>query len=130
MKSRALLVAAHDLDVSAVQLDELLDDHQPDSRAAGAETGVLLDLIETFEYVREVAVGNADARVGHHHLDVAGVLAPQADEHLPLFGGEFDGVGDEVDENFVDFVGVETITSLLFCPIRTTGRFAFSGPVR
>src|SRR3989304_2625161 len=67
----------------AVQLDELLADRQPEPRAARAARDRVVELLERLEQARQVLLPDADAAVGHPHVDGL-PLGHDTDHDAPL----------------------------------------------
>ena len=57
--------AVLDVDAAAVQLDQVLDDRQPEAGAAGIAGARLVHAVEPLEDARQILVGNARTFVGH-----------------------------------------------------------------
>ena len=77
----------------------------PHQRKAEAGTFLAADMLtlhlfERFAQPFEIGGGNADAGIGHRDFDAAGP-AHRADPHLAPARGEFDAVGNEVDQNLL-----------------------------
>src|SRR5262249_9602514 len=101
---RALACGA---DRSAVQLGQLLDQRQPQPQAAEAPRHRSVGLPEAVEDVRQKFRLDALAAVDYDDADAFGVaLHPQLDP--PAFGGEFDGVREQVPNYLLQAVRVAT----------------------
>ena len=95
---------------AAVQLDEILSEHQPDARASDRLERRIAALVEPLENM--FPVGLRDAYPGVRHLDCGEpsfVAAAQRnrDADMPVVGRELEGVGKQVVQHLLDFVAVE-----------------------
>src|SRR2546423_380977 len=97
-KSRTLADLRPDLDLAAVEFDELARDVESEACALLAARGARAGLRVLVEDVAEVVGGDADARVrdGDAHERT---FARGAQADAPAFGRELPRVGDEVDEH-------------------------------
>src|SRR3954466_11027771 len=89
---------------SAVDLDEVPDDGEPEAKAAARASDRAVRLPEAIEDEAEEVAGDADARIGdrHHRL---GIFSPCLDDHLALHG-ELDRVGEQVPEHLLQAVRI------------------------
>ena len=85
--------------------DDLLDDGQAQSRAAGGPGPGLVHPVEPVEYVDQIRLGNADARIGHRHPGHSAVAADLRLHKAPL-RGILDGVVHQVIEHLAQLLGV------------------------
>ena len=90
---------------SAVEIDEVFDDREPQSKAAvGAHGGgiglakALEDMGDEFRQKSFAGISDLDF---HHPVDAA-----NGDENFAAGGREFDGVGEEVPKNLLNSSGV------------------------
>ena len=102
-------------DRTAVHLDELLHEAQADAASFGIVFGCARSLIEAFEDVRLVGIGNAFPRVAHLHFEpvflrrARFLVRNEAQGHVDAsaFGRELVGVREQVVHHFAQFVVVE-----------------------
>src|SRR6478672_3106970 len=100
MKGRAMALAALGPDTAAMQLDEFLADGESETGAVRLLRERVVEALERLEESRQVAARNADAGIGHRHVER---LAFTADLHQDLAGGgEFDRVRHEIEQDLLD----------------------------
>src|SRR5262245_26906867 len=100
MERRALVLTTLRPDAAAVELDELLADRQPETRASGAAGDRVIELLERLEEPRQVVLANSDAGVGDAQPD--GVrLGDDADQHAAL-RGELDRIRQQIEQDLLD----------------------------
>src|ERR1700739_4957653 len=97
MEGRAMALAALGPDTAAMQLDEFLADWQPDTGGVRLLRERVVEALERLEEPRQVPAGDADAGIGHGHVEH---LPFTADLHQDLAGGrELDGVRHEIEQH-------------------------------
>ena len=86
-------------------LQDLAGDGKPQTRAAGLARARLVHAVEPLKQPRQILLGDADAVVGHAHID--GFLA-RADVNFDFaaVGRVFDGIGDDVHDHLLDALAV------------------------
>src|SRR5262249_58083089 len=100
MERRALVLTTLRPDAAAVELDELLADRQPETRASGAAGDRVIELLERLEEPRQVVLANSDAGVGDAQPD--GIrLGDHADQDAAL-RGELDRVRQQIEQDLID----------------------------
>ena len=90
---------------AAVQLDQLLDEGQANSRSFLSTPDGAFDAMESFEHARQLRFGNADTAVFHneHCVGTIGV-----DCNLdPAVQREFECIGDEVENDLFPHLAVD-----------------------
>src|SRR5215475_6860516 len=91
-------------DAAPMQLDQFLDQGEPDSAAFNAAAAGVLDPVKSFEQPRQLLPGNAGAGVAHRHLGRPAVRArPDGDRDLTL-ECELEGVGQEIEDDLLPHV--------------------------
>src|SRR6185503_7350165 len=85
---------------SAMQLHELPDNGEPETHAASTPRALAGRLPTTLEHVRQELRADSLPRVGHGHFHLQ---ADAFDRHVDAsaFGGELDGVGEEVPDHLM-----------------------------
>ena len=96
-KVDATTLDRHDLDPTAMGLDDMAGDGQPEARAAAAPTG-LVGLVEALEDPRLVGLRDADPVILDHHRDLL-VRRPDPDDDLATVGAELHGIVEEIDHH-------------------------------
>ena len=91
------------MDGAFEEFDEELDERQADAVAAGLAGSCFVDAVEAVEDVRQMLGRDADAVVLDFDFDDA-VLFLAADGDFPAFGRVFDGVVEEVLDDFLEEV--------------------------
>src|SRR5438093_1432400 len=86
---------------SAVQLDDVADDGQPESEAAVEPGRTAVGLLEPLEDVGQEGRADALPGVAHRDLDV-GVDPFQHDLHAPALRRELDGVREQVPDDLLE----------------------------
>src|SRR4051812_10852266 len=96
-EGRAAADDAGCVDCPSVQVDQLLNDREPDARTFEAPVGSRLDLLESTEDARKIALRDADAFVlDRKHELVLGDVELEA--NASLLTGELARVGEQVDQ--------------------------------
>src|SRR5262249_24868291 len=90
---------ARDLQLAAVQLDHRLGEGYAEAAALVAAGPGVVDLAEGREHLRHVLGRDADAGVADADVDVAPVVALEADMHLAAPGRELAGVREQVPQH-------------------------------
>ena len=97
---RAALGPVLGADLSALQLDEMLCDREPESGAARIARARFVDAVEALEDARQILFRNARALVRHRHGYPA-VETRRLDANRRLLGSVRDRVGHEISEGVV-----------------------------
>src|SRR5688500_12807749 len=93
------------LDVSAVRLDDLLRDGEPEPGARHRSRSLIVRLIELLEDVRQLLRRDPGARVTHLDLHVM-VRWGRGQLHGAARWSELEGVREQVAHDFVDAIGI------------------------
>src|SRR5579884_2236165 len=101
-KMGALTYFALDLNASLVQLDQLFGQGQPQAGAGELARGGAVDLYEALKNTGLISLGDADACVAHRNTDLLAFLS-RLEGDCPSRRGEFDGVGQQVADNGIQF---------------------------
>ena len=103
-KAAALSVDALDADGAAVQPRQFLDQGEADAGAFVDAPARALDAVEAIEDSGQVALANPDAGVPDGELD--GLAGPAEGEGDGALEGEFERVGEEVEDNLLPHFAV------------------------
>ena len=85
---------------------EVLDDREPEARAAELARSRLVDAVEPLGDPRQVGRRDPDAGVDHVDLDPAVRRLLDPHRHAAAFGRVLDGVVDQVDEDLHEPIAV------------------------
>ena len=103
----ALAHLALTLDGAVVQEDEVVGEVEPETCADGLVLAVFT-VVEPLEEVLHLLRRDAVACVAHLDADVVeGRVRLYLQRHLTVFVGVFGGIGEEVVDDFVEFVGID-----------------------
>ncbi len=94
-------------DLAAMQLDQLLDQRQADAAALEAAALGALHAVEPLEQARDLVRRDADAGVGHFDRRGVGEAIGAHGNHDLAVEGEFEGVGDQVQDHLLPHLPVD-----------------------